>query len=109
MIAVARTGQAEAELETREIAPHDQEKNANTAAAKETVRCNAHSQRSNNEETMGNDNRTQKKTERNTETTDVNESDNMIVTRGERPGHRMLARGEKQHLREVSKQIRKCI
>ena len=31
------------------------------------------------------------KTERNTETTEVNESDNMIVTRDERPGHRMLA------------------
>ena len=40
---------------------------------------------------MSNDNRTQSKTERNTETTEVNESDNMAVTRDERPGHRMLA------------------
>ena len=63
----------------------DQETNANTAAAREkplTVRCNAHSQRSKNEETLGNDNRTQSKTERNSETT---------VTRDERPGHLILA------------------
>ena len=94
MIAAARTEKAEAEIETREIVPHDQETNANTAAAKEkpvTVRCNAHSQRNNNEETMGNDNRPQNKTERNTETTEVKKSDNMTVTRDERPGHRMLA------------------
>ena len=59
-------------IETRDIAPYDQETNANTAAARGkpvTVRCNAHSQRSSNEETMGNDNRTQSKTETNTETT----------------------------------------
>ena len=62
MMAVARTAKAEAETNTRETAPHDQEADANTAAAKEkpvTVRCNAHSQGSNNEVTRGSYNRSQ--------------------------------------------------
>ena len=65
ILSVARTAKAEAEMDTRETAPHDQEADANTAAVKEkpvTVRCNAHSQRSNNEETMSNCNRNQNKT-----------------------------------------------
>ena len=48
---------AEAEMDTMETAPHDQEADAHAAAAKEkpvTVRCNAYSQRSNKEVTMGN-------------------------------------------------------
>ena len=56
MRAVARTGKAESETDTRETAPHDQEADANTAAAKKkpmTARCSAESQRSNNEETRG--------------------------------------------------------
>ena len=92
MTVVVRTEKAEAEIETREIVPHDQEMNANTAAAKEkpvTVRYNAHF--TENEETMRNDNRTRNKTERNTETTEVNESDKITVTRDERPGNRILA------------------
>ena len=44
-----------------------------------------------NEETMGNDNGTQSKTERISETTEVKDLDNMTVTRDERPGHRVLA------------------
>ena len=74
MIAAAWTEKAEAVIETREIVLYDQETNANTAA-----------------KTKGNDNRTQGKTERTTEMTEVNESDNMTVTRDERPGHRMMA------------------
>ena len=79
MIAVART-------------PHDQEADANTAAKEKpvTVRCNAHPQRSNNEETRCNYNRNQNKTENNTVITEVNDSDNMIVAGEERPGHRVL-------------------
>ena len=48
----AGTKEAEAGTDTRATAPHDQEADANTAAAKEkpvTVRCNAQPQRSNNE------------------------------------------------------------
>ena len=50
-------GTTEADGYFRETAPHDQESDANTAAAQEktvTVRCNAYSQRSNNGETMSN-------------------------------------------------------
>ena len=67
MTAFARTVKAEAETDTRETGPHDQEADANTAAAKEkpvTVRCNAHPQRSNNEETRENYNRNQNKTKK---------------------------------------------
>ena len=84
---------AESEMHTRETAPHDQEADANTAAAKEkpvTVRCNAYSQRSNKNGAICNYNRNQNKTPKNTEMTEVNESDNMTVTGDERPGHRML-------------------
>ena len=79
--------------DTRETAPHDQEADANIAAAKEkpmTARCNAQSQRSNNEETRGNYNRNQNRTQNSAEMTEVNESDNMTVTDEERPGHRVL-------------------
>ena len=71
---------AEAAIEARETAQHDQEADANTAAAKEksvTERYNSESQRSHDEEIMGNDNRTLNKAERKTETTEVNESDSM--------------------------------
>ena len=54
-------------MEPKETAPHDQEADANNAAAKDkplTVRCNAHSQRTNHEETMCNDNRTRNTAEK---------------------------------------------
>ena len=48
---------AVAETDTRETAPHVHQSDANTAAAKErpvATRCNAHSQRNNNEMTRSN-------------------------------------------------------
>ena len=55
--AVARTVKAAAETDTRETAPHVHQSDANTAAAKErpvATRCNAHSQRNNNEMSRSN-------------------------------------------------------
>ena len=81
--AVARTVEAVAETHTKETAPHVHQSDANTAAAKEkpvTTRCNAHSQRNNNEMTRSNCNRTQNKTPNNTAMTEVSGSDDMTVT-----------------------------
>ena len=82
---VAWAKKVEAAIEARETAPHDQEVDANTAAAKEesvTGRCSAQPQ--------GSENRIQNKTDTTTETTEAIESDNMTETRDDRPGNRML-------------------
>ena len=66
MKAVASVVKTESAMESRETAPHDQEVDANTAAAKEksaTERCSAQPQRSKNEEIMCNDDRIQNKTD----------------------------------------------
>ena len=93
MKAVALVEKAEAATDARETVPHDQEVDANIAAAEEksvTERCCAQPQRSKNEEIMCNDDRIQNKTDTTTEITEAVESDNMTETCDDRQGHRMM-------------------
>ena len=78
MRAVARTGIAESETDTIQTAPHDQEADA------------MHNHREATTKRQGVTTGTTTRLKITAETTEVNESDNMIVTADERPGHRVL-------------------
>ena len=78
MIAVAWAGIAESETDTIQTAPHDQEADA------------MHNHREATTKRQGVTTGTTTRLKITAETTEVNESDNMIVTADERPGHRVL-------------------
>ena len=79
MTAVARAEKAESETDTIQTAPHDQEADA------------MHNHREATTKRQGvTTTETTTRLKMTAETTEVNELDNMIVTAGERPGHRVL-------------------